>query len=727
MTFLNAILLWGALAIGVPILLELLNRTKVRHIQWAAMRFLEVCVKENRRKLRLEDLLLLLVRCLVLLLLALALARPMFTRDARTGGLNNDAVTAILLLDVSYGMQMSDGSGRTRLDEARETAEEIIDALPRGSAAALYLFADRAMPLVPVPTGDLALIRRTLRNFPISDAASGSLAVPLRQVIDRLSSEADVQGEVYVITDGQSRVFRGMTALSELAASVRDHFPISLLVVDSPQEENLGISHFEPDTTLPAAGELARFFVEVTNYGETNYENINVGLSLNEEPSAAGGRIPALAPGESVMTAIEIRLPEAGTHHVTAFIPEDRLAVDNQRTLAIRTHDRVNLLLVEGREGTESGENSLLFLREALQPVPIEQRDAFLLQVDTVNAADLRASDLTGVSLAVLSEVPMLPPETTEALKAFVTEGGSLLIFPGPRTDYEYHNRVLYQEIGLAPARLVPPDLQLEQRRVIQDQHLDHAVTSEFTGGDSGSLSTVLFTQTVLLYIMDETEQSLPSASGPAAPVAEFTDGEHAILERSYGQGRVMLFSSTADTKWNDFPLRAVYIPFIHRLVGYFLQMGDTRLNLEVGQSLTLELPPDALDRVATVEQLGGDSEAFREVTYAELVGDRVLMRTPPLPQAGGYHIRVEGLDSSLHRIAVQTDPEESSRETLSPEDYERLDSSIRVIRDTGSDSMTARVHSLRLGKELSRAFLMCLLAFLVLESILAHRFSRSR
>ncbi|MDA3873922.1 MAG: BatA domain-containing protein [Kiritimatiellae bacterium] len=726
MTFLNAALLWGSLAIGVPILLELLNRTRVRHIKWAAMRFLEVCVQENRRRLRLEDLLLMLVRCLILILLAMALARPLFSRNSSAKGMN-DAVTAIIMIDASYGMQMSDGSGRTRLDQARETAETIVDSLPRGSSAALYLFAERAIPLVPIPTGDLALIRRTLRDFPASDPASGPLAVPLQQVIDRLSSEGDVQGEIYVVTDGQSHVFRGMGPLSELAASVRERFPVSLLVLDAPIEANLGISRLEPDTALPAADEPARFFVEVTNYGQTHYENINVGLSLNGEPSSAGGRISSLSPGESVMTVIEIRLPEEGTHHLTASIPDDRLAVDNRRTLTVRTHDRVNLLLVEGREEMDPGENSLFFLRQALQPVPLAKREDFLLQVDTVSAADFQASDLTGVSIVVLSEVPTLFPETVEALETFVADGGSVLIYPGPGTDIDFHNQVLYRETGLAPAGLIPPDPTLDQRRVIHDRNLDHAATSAFGGGASGSLSSVLFTRTALLNTEEKTESSLPARAGPVTLVADFTDGDPAILERAFGRGRVVLFSSTADTTWNDFPLRAVYVPFIHRLVGYLLQLRDTQLNLAVGQSMTLELPPEALDRVATIEQLEEEEDSFREVTHVELVGERVLMRTPPLPQAGGYLLRVEGLDDDVHRVAVQADPEESSQEILASEDYDRFDSSIRVIRDTESDPMTARVNSLRRGTELSRAFLTFLLMLLVLESILAHRFSRSR
>ncbi len=78
MTFLNPLLLAGLAAIAAPIIIHLLMRRKVKRINWAAMRFLEAVVRRNERKLRVEDLLLLILRCLLLILLALALARPAF-------------------------------------------------------------------------------------------------------------------------------------------------------------------------------------------------------------------------------------------------------------------------------------------------------------------------------------------------------------------------------------------------------------------------------------------------------------------------------------------------------------------------------------------------------------------------------------------------------------------------------------------------------------------------
>src|SRR5262245_4840971 len=76
MSFLNPIMLFGLAAVSIPIIIHLLNRRKFRRVVWAAMRFLQLSVEQNQKRMRIEDLILLVLRCLLLILIALALARP---------------------------------------------------------------------------------------------------------------------------------------------------------------------------------------------------------------------------------------------------------------------------------------------------------------------------------------------------------------------------------------------------------------------------------------------------------------------------------------------------------------------------------------------------------------------------------------------------------------------------------------------------------------------------
>src|SRR5438067_12727583 len=105
MAFLNPLLLFGAAAVASPILIHLLNNRKVRRVVWAAMRFLQPAVQRNQRRVTLEDLILLALRCLLLIFLALALARPAFRASGAPG--SRGAVTAVVLMDNSYSMSQT--------------------------------------------------------------------------------------------------------------------------------------------------------------------------------------------------------------------------------------------------------------------------------------------------------------------------------------------------------------------------------------------------------------------------------------------------------------------------------------------------------------------------------------------------------------------------------------------------------------------------------------------
>ncbi|MDP6446321.1 MAG: BatA domain-containing protein, partial [Pirellulaceae bacterium] len=76
MAFLNLSLLFGAGLVAVPIILHLAMRRKPKKLIFPALRFLQQRQESNRRKLQLRHLLLLLLRCLVIALIAIALARP---------------------------------------------------------------------------------------------------------------------------------------------------------------------------------------------------------------------------------------------------------------------------------------------------------------------------------------------------------------------------------------------------------------------------------------------------------------------------------------------------------------------------------------------------------------------------------------------------------------------------------------------------------------------------
>src|SRR5947209_7243256 len=152
MSFLAPYMLWGAAAASIPIALHLFFRHRYRTVPWAAMKFLLASIEQTSRRLRFQELLLLLLRCALLVVLALALARPVST--ALRGAGQGDAVDAVFVFDTSLSMGAADGPV-SRLSRARQAALRVIDQLPAHSTVQIVTCADRAAFLGPRAPADL--------------------------------------------------------------------------------------------------------------------------------------------------------------------------------------------------------------------------------------------------------------------------------------------------------------------------------------------------------------------------------------------------------------------------------------------------------------------------------------------------------------------------------------------------------------------------------------------
>ena len=124
MDFLRPGLLWGLLAVAVPIIIHLLGRRRVRTVPIATLRFLERARVRASSHLKLRRILLLLARMAALACLALLYAGP----GCRTSTPTADGPAAwVLLLDTSPSMASSRGR-RSRLEEAKASLAAVLEA-----------------------------------------------------------------------------------------------------------------------------------------------------------------------------------------------------------------------------------------------------------------------------------------------------------------------------------------------------------------------------------------------------------------------------------------------------------------------------------------------------------------------------------------------------------------------------------------------------------------------
>lgn len=131
----SAWMLWWSLAAAIPVLLHYLYRRRQRSIPWAAMQLLLQVVQREAKRVRLEQLLLLILRTLILLVLAIVLARPFWHSDFHAAGATGSlpATNWIIAIDVSYSMGYR-VDNESRLQAAQRRAVEIVETAKEGDA-----------------------------------------------------------------------------------------------------------------------------------------------------------------------------------------------------------------------------------------------------------------------------------------------------------------------------------------------------------------------------------------------------------------------------------------------------------------------------------------------------------------------------------------------------------------------------------------------------------------
>ncbi|MCX6982288.1 MAG: BatA domain-containing protein [Verrucomicrobia bacterium] len=730
MSFLNPLLLFGGLAIASPIIIHLLAKKQIKRVVWAAMRFLKVTVDRNKRKMNIEDILLLILRCLILALLAFALARPSL-REGGFGGFGGDEA-AILLVDNSGSMSATDGAV-SRFEKTQKAAEQILGGLPAGSRVAVWLVSDTVRESVSEPARDLALARKSIREAKRTDQGT-EWQPALRRAVEVLKKQPGVHKHIYAVTDGQAAGWKGVGEIRTLLESVKREMRATLVLTTEGEERNLGITDVRLATALPTVNQPLRFEVSVANFGPAEVGGVAVSLAIDDEPPAEEQMLDTIAVGGAPKSlSLFATFREPGFHTVTARLHSDRCPFDDQRSFALRVIDEVNVLLVDGDPGAEPRDSEVFYLRNALTPVPAELRDRFFIKTRTVTGAEFEKTTLRDFDAVVLANVVDLSPIAADALQAYVRGGGGLLVFPGSRISVPFYNGLLLGERSLLPAAFGPVRGEnFDETRAerpdkvfrLQAKDYAHRIVELWKDPASGSLASAQFYRA---FTLQPTKQSdVPGDAGLPAVVLSFADGEPAVIERPFGLGRVVQFSSTADGAWNDLPVRPIFLPLMHRTLGFLLARTGDRLNVRAGTPFTHTVTAERAGKSYTVTEPGAKSGIARTSTVMVKNG------TPQIEQAdtamaGAYAIHFTEETGNAVRFAAASDPGESDLHELSAADLTALGTVARIVRWTPEADLRGQMERERNGTELWLPFALLAIGLVVAETLLGNRFSRSK
>src|SRR5262245_4284950 len=215
------------------------------------MRFLLTNIEQTSRRLRFQQLLLLILRVALLLLLGLALARPFFARGSSGRG---DAVDAVLLFDTSFSMGAREGPA-TRWQRARDAALAVLDQLPRQSTVHVVTCADRAALRGPQSPSNLDQTRQLVGSLELTELST-DLPPGVRESLAVLERGHSPNKELYLFSDMQRLGWEQQSApLIEAMRQLNQKVTVYLVRCGTRTPRNAAVVGLAPQWGLPRTGE----------------------------------------------------------------------------------------------------------------------------------------------------------------------------------------------------------------------------------------------------------------------------------------------------------------------------------------------------------------------------------------------------------------------------------------------------------------------------------------
>lgn len=732
MSFLRPEFLWALPLVAVPVLIHLLNRRRYRVVEFAAMDFLRRALKRTRRRLLLEDLLLLLLRTLAVLALILALARP----GAAPGGLltGRAARGEVLVLDASMSMALRQG-GSSPFDRAVAEGLRRLARLAaaEGDRAALVRAGPRPLRLA---LGDPDEVRAALQEQVAPDPGRADLAGALavaRASADALAAEVPGEVEVILLTDLQAGTLDLEGDLAQVLVDLAGRgLPLRLVDCGRPGASNTAVVDLEVEPVEALPGAFVEVQARIRHYGPEPRRGLRATLLLDGVPLTS--TTLDLAPGEERSWSHSFAPAEAGSRALELRLDGDALPADDSRAriLPVRPAPAVLLVGEPVPEGDPEGVHDVLLGYLDLGPDgPVH--------LATTDPGRLDARRLEQIDVVVLADPGRLPTGSLEALAAFREGGGGVLLALGPVTEPPAAHPLL-RALGLAGS--------LEIGGVAN------------SGGPGGRLEILdrrhpalsLFRDPRWRPLLEEVPHRRYRELRLAAPPPAGTEPPRQLLRlvRSTGEGpgqvlgpallawelpgRLAILATPPLPAWNRMlEVPGGTLPLLVDLVAWLAPRPGHPRDVEVGAPLAVELPRPPTEIL--VRSPGGST--LRPAAPARLrPGGRAWQDLVAEALAAGvWRVEARMVDSRgveevfREPLAVNVPPLESNPARADTERLLSLYPGLRIERAGGGEEEASDPLGAGQGRpeDLSDTFYLLLAACLVGETLLAAWLDRRR
>jgi hypothetical protein len=683
MSFLAPALLAGLLAIAIPIVVHLVQRERRTVQEFPSLMFLRRIPTQSVRRRVIRHWPLLALRILALVLIALAFSRPFLRMGGASAAAAGGARHVVVLIDRSASMGYGDHWSR-----AQEAARRVIRTLGPGDGGTVVFFSTDVEIGARSESGSGGLLDAVDRARP--GPGLTRIGPALRASAGLVESASATRREIVLISDFQKA---GWDATSDVRLPAAVTFtPVS---VAEPSTANAAIVGLALEQAAAPKGVLVTAQARVANHSAQPVTDRDIALEVDGHK--VGAARVSVGPGAATTIAFAPFAVGGSTARVTARLAPDKLVADDVFYALLTVGARVPVLILES---ANPAPDASLYLARALEVAAAPGFAAQVARTDRVTP-----EEISGAAVIVLNDAPPPPGPAGRALASAVHEGAGLLVLLGERSTWSDPG------FDLLPGKL--------------------GATVDRAGTGGGTLGYVDFSHPAFEIFRSPRSGDLTAArifryrvlAEPSKVLARFDDGGVAVAERKIDRGTVVAWTSTFDSYWNDFPLKPVFVPFVHATMQHLGRYSEPRPWYSVGDAFN---PADAPPTVTPARRSAADAR-FTVVSPAGRTIEPVPGGTTaavPLGETGFYEFRPSAVGAEPLVVAVNGAVGESDLAAMDPAELKaRVTAATTGPAGAGANEMTAEERERR--QSLWWYLLGAGLLVLALEAVVANRLPR--
>ena len=680
MNFLFPTFLIGLAAIAIPIIIHLFNFRKYKKVYFTNVQFLKELKQESDSKSKLKEWLILAMRILAIACLVFAFAQPFI--PGKTKAVQGEKAISIYI-DNSFSMESTNKKG-TLLENAKEYATEIVNTFNASDKFQLITndFEGKHQRFVSKEE-----FMEQLNDVKISSATKILNDVVKRQQ-DFLQNSSSKNKRIFLLSD-----FQKNTSVFN-KTDIDTSMVVSCIPIASSEVSNVYIDSVWFETPVQQFGTQQIIHATVINKSTKDIENgtlklfiNNAQVSLNSFNVSAGGKKDV-----SISFTVKVK----GINKGALKIEDYPITYDDNFYFSFNAQTTINALVINGKETKTSGNFKSLMENDSL----------FVYQENNESSIDY--STFSKTNIIVLNELSSLTSGLTSELQKFVSNGGSLVIFPNKKADLESYNTA-FQNLQL-PQITKLDTVNTKTQSINFEQGLYEGVFDKID-------------QRMDLPKVFEHFEFTKTTNSNSQSLVLLQNGQFLISLNPLGKGKVYLFSIPSDENSSNLLKHALFVPTLIKMSILSLKPSPIYYKTAVNEAIALNTNSNFSDKPLHIIK---DDKKIDIIPEHRLVNNATTVFTQNQITEAGYYEVFEN-DNSIKDLAFNFDRKESDMNFMTADDLQKqIDEkglkNISIIQPD-EKTLTNALQEVNDGKKLWKLFLILALIFLAAEILIIRLF----